>query len=99
MQRAISYVRMSTETYDAQMARIASALSLLRRRSISNVHQSARDLTRKRYPHGIFISIRSLLDNAFLCVLACLPICQFVSWSVCLSVISLYFVHMNYYKL
>ena len=73
-------------TFDAQMARVPSASSFLRRRLISNVHLSARDLTRKRYPHGIFITIRCLLDIAFLCVPACLSVRSSGCLSICLSV-------------
>ena len=79
-------VQMSTETFDAQMARLASALSLLRRRSISNVHLPARDLSRQRYPHVIFITICCLLANAFLCVPAYLSVRSSADLSVCLSV-------------
>ncbi|XP_062521162.1 uncharacterized protein LOC134196098 [Corticium candelabrum] len=47
-------IRKSAEIFDDQMPRVASALSLLRRRSISNVHRSARDLTRKRYKYRYY---------------------------------------------
>ena len=80
------YVRMSMEAFDAQMARVASALSFLRRGSISNIHLPARDLTRQRYPHVIFITICCLLANAFLCVPAYLSVRSSAGLSVCLFV-------------